>query len=382
VSRGCQGAALAALILLGNIAYVSSHMGFLHRSKTVLETDHRNYMEMAWGPPWRADVEAPFCWRLLTPYLVFGLMKTGLGMNAAFYLLTNAALFGFLLTLHAYLGRLGFDARFSALGLALVGLLQGAVRWYEYQYWMTDPLCLFLVVLGFLLVREGRHVWLVLLSVVAVCVRETYVVVLLYLLLYLLQRKPLRIALGRTATVALPALTILFLIRYVLVPRPSLDLLATLQEALGFRWRHLLDNQLYFATLGSFGVLLPLALLFPRRVLVACRHHYDEAAVVATVYLSLAFANNTDRLLVYALPVVLPGALRGLRDGLARARVPWAAAALVVLGLQVLLYVQTHFHGELGISIYQPTSWTVILAMVGFWLAFRWRLRAVRGQVP
>jgi cytochrome c-type biogenesis protein CcsB len=41
-------------------------------------------------------------------------------------------------------------ALYSVVGLVLVGLMQGAVRWFEYQYWMTDPSALMLTTLAFL----------------------------------------------------------------------------------------------------------------------------------------------------------------------------------------------------------------------------------------
>jgi hypothetical protein len=373
VRRSLQGAALAGLVLLGNAAYVIAALGPLHRSKTVLETDHRTYMEMAWAEPWRAEVEAPYCWRLLTPYLVFLIIKSGLDMNAAYYLLTNLALFGFLFCLHAYLARLGLSAGESALGLLLVGLLPAAVRWYQYQYWMTDPLALFFVTLGLLLVHSERHVWLAVLGTVALANRETHLLVLVYFALDRLRREPARTALPRALLIALPGLAVLAAIRYLLLPRPGEDVLATLGEMLAFRYRHLFDNQLYLVTLGSFGVLLPLALLEPRRVAGELRRHYEAAAYLALTFASLALANNTDRLLVYAAPVLLPPALWGLRSltrrGLATV---WIA---LVLALQAFFYRETLFYGHQGISIYQPTNWPVILSMLGFYVLARWRLR-------
>ena len=121
---------------------------------------------------------APFCWRVLTPWLAFLLTKTGLGLNAAFYLLTNCFLFAFLLTLFLWLRDQGFDLRGSLLGQALVGLQQGAVRWYEYQYWMTDPLCLFLVVVALRLMRRRWDGALAIVSVAGVLARESYLLVL------------------------------------------------------------------------------------------------------------------------------------------------------------------------------------------------------------
>jgi len=157
------------------------------------------------------------------------------------------------------------------------------------------------------------------------------------------------------------------------VPHPAEDHLATVLSVLGFRWRHLFDNQLSFASLGSFGVVLPLALLFPERVLGLLRQRLPEAAVLLAVYASLALGTNTDRLLVYAAPVLVPAALRGLRAASADTGWPWGRLALVTLALQLLFWQQTPFHGVLGLSIYQPANLLVSAALLTFWATLRWR---------
>jgi hypothetical protein len=134
-----------------------------------------------------------------------------------------------------------------------------------------------------------------------------------------------------------------------------------------FRLRHLWDNQLYFATLGTFGVLLPLALLESMGIAAFVRRRPEDVALVALSYASLAFANNTDRLLVYALPAVVPVALRSLRnlaEAVGAGLLPVAASAV---GLQAFFYWRTPFH-EPGVSIYQPTSLAVTFLMVAFWI--------------
>jgi len=103
---------------------------------------------------------------------------------------------------------------------------------------------------------------------------------------------------------------------------------------------------------------------------------------MAMAYASLALANNTERLLAYALPVVVPAALRGLRAGLDAGRLPFAPVAALVLGLQLLYYVTTPFHGILGLSLYQPVNWVIVVAMAAFWVALRARLRAHASRAP
>lgn len=363
------GALAAAFILAFNVAYVSSYVGFVHKPRKVLETDHYRYIEMAEGPdnPDPLARTAPFCWRVLAPFVAYLMTKGGLTLNQAFYIATNTFLFGFLFVFFLYLRMLGHRLGVALLGLALVGLLQGAVRWYEYQYWMTDPPCLFFLVLAFYLAEGRRERWLRLTAPLGVLARESYLLVFPYYLLHEAKRGGWRQGLVRTATLAAIPLAVLCLLRLVIVPTNPHSALDTARNALAFRSRHLLDNQMYLLTVGAFGVLVPLALLFPKRIWPFCRTRYDEAVFVAMVYASLAVASNTERLLAYALPVVLPAALRSLEGFAARTRIPLALAGSVALGLQGLLYARARFAGEQGVSLYQPADAVVAAAMVLFW---------------
>ncbi|HXY40500.1 MAG TPA: hypothetical protein VEQ10_12570, partial [Vicinamibacteria bacterium] len=183
------GALLAVLLLSLNVASVSARLGFLHKPKQVKESDHWRYIEMARGERGRAQLqrEPPYCFRLAVPWLAGRLTRLGLPENAAFFVITNAVLFGFLLVLWLHLRDLGFALPLRLTGLLLVGLTQGGVRWFLYQYWMTDPAALFLVMLAFLLIERRQLVALAAVSLLAAFVRETYVLVYPYLFLHLLR---------------------------------------------------------------------------------------------------------------------------------------------------------------------------------------------------
>jgi hypothetical protein len=143
---------------------------------------------------------------------------------------------------------------------------------------------------------------------------------------------------------------------------------------LPFRGRHLLEGQLYAATFGTFGVLFCLWWLRPERLAAFVRRRPEDAVLVVATYLSLAFANNTDRLLAYSLPAVVPAALVSLRF-LSGFGVTWGTVAAITLGLQAFVWAWTPFH-ELGISIYPQTRWPVVLALGAFWLGLRLLMRA------
>jgi len=291
---------------------------------------------------------------------------------------TNVSLFGFLFVFWLYLGELGFPRDDRVAGLLLVGFTQGAVRWYEYQYWMTDPLCLFLMMIGFLLIERGRTAALHLPSIVAAFVRENYAVVYPYYFLRLLKRGTSFLpALGLTVAVATLPMAILVGLRVLIVANQPDDILGGIAETVAFRLRHMSDNQPYLLTVGSLGVLFPLLLLFPGRLAAWCRRDYDLAAVVAFFYAVLLIANNTERELAYALPALVPAGLRNLRDWTAEARLPAIPALALVVGLQALFFLRQRFT-EIGMSMYQPTDLVVAGAMAAFWLGAR--IALVRGR--
>ena len=378
--------ALLALCLLGlNVTCVSRHLGFLHKPKQVKEYDHWRYVEMARGEEGRPALrrEPPYCFRVAVPALVRGLSRLGLSVNAGFFLVTNAVLFGFLLVLWLHLRDLGFGLPLRVAGLLVVGLTQGAVRWFEYQYWMTDPAALFLVMLAFFLLERRRWGALAATSVVAAFVRETYVVVYPYVFLHELRRSlPSRehgtpgapspvlaavrgAALRCVALAAVPLAILVALRRLVPVDHPD-RFVVHVVDSMTFRFHHLLDNEPYVLTIGSFGVLVPLLLLFPSRLPALVRRHFDCALYVVSVYATLAISNNNERPLSYALPALVPAALGCLRAFVRETGLPELSVLAAVVGLQTVFWAGQRW-AEMGMSIYQPVNWTTVAVMAASW---------------
>ena len=96
------------------------------------------------------------------------------------------------------------------------------MRWFEYQYWMSDPAALFLVMLAFFLIERERWRAVGAVSVAAAFVRETYVLVYPYVFL-----RELRLgrrsgaALARSAAVAALPLAVLVAIRRLVDAEPA-----------------------------------------------------------------------------------------------------------------------------------------------------------------
>ncbi|MFN8092852.1 MAG: hypothetical protein U0599_11625 [Vicinamibacteria bacterium] len=378
------GILLAVLVLAVNVQSVSARLGFLHKAKQVKEYDHWRYIAMSRGSEGNAALshEPPYCYRLAVPALARGLGRLGLPENAAFYAIALAVLFGFLLTLWKHLGDLGFSLELRAAGLLMAGLVQGAVRWPLYQYWMTDATAVFLVTLAFHLVERERRTGVLLVSVAAAFVRETYVLVYPYLLLRDLRTgRGLPRSIARTAAIAVLPFAVLVAIRMVVVPTVADSFVSGVVDSMSFRWRMRYENQLYVLTIGAFGVLLPAALLAPGRLPVLLRRHFDRALFVVAVYASCAISNNSERPLAYALPVVVPAALLGLRTFLERTGLPPVPVLATAVLLQAVFWGGQRWE-EAGMSIYQPVNWTTVAAIAAAWAAAEALLRRGRPARP
>jgi hypothetical protein len=378
--RDLRLGALVALLLLGvNVLHVSANLGFLHKAKQVKETDQWRYIQMSRDPERRNPLtrEGTYAWRVFVPTAVRGLEHLGLSENLSFWLVTNVFLFGFLLTTWVYLGDLGFALPLRLSGLALLSLTQGVVRWYEYQYWMTDAPCLFLIALALLLIRREHRRLLHPVSILAAFVRESYVVVYPYLFLRLLRRGAgLWAALRTTVSVAIVPTLVLVGLRVAIIPDRPDSLVADIRDNLALRLRHG-SEQPYLLTIGSLGVFFPLLLLFPRWLLGQARRHPEAFFYVAFFYLLCLPANNTERELGYTLPVVLPAALLSLGRFAEKTRLPLPPLLAAAVALQVLFFAEQRYL-PMGSSMHQPPNPAVVTAMVGAWLLAQWLL--VRGR--
>ena len=374
------GALVAVFVLAVNVVTVSSQLGFIHKSRHVKESDHWRYISMARDPERTKALsrEDTYCWRVAVPVMARGLMRVGMNVHVAFWLLTNAFLFGFLLVTWIYLRDLGFETPYRVAGLLLLGLTQGAIRWYEYQYWMTDPPAYFLIALALLFIGRGWRRALHVPSILAAFTRESYIVVFPYYFIRLLRTgTPLLQAVRRTASVALVPVLILVALRILIVPDHPGSLIRDFVDTMGYRVRHLAD-QPYMFTVGAWGVLFPLLLLFPRRIPGMIRRRPEDAFFVLFFASLCVVANNTERELAYALPAVVPAALYFLRSFVEATRLPVVPVLAATVFMQTLFFLEQSYM-EMGTSMLQPTSLRLAAAMAAFWIAAQVLIRRCRG---
>jgi hypothetical protein len=374
------GALLSVFVLAVNVTTVSSQLGFIHKSRQVKESDHWRYLSMARDPGRTRPLsrEDTYIWRVAVPMMARGLMKAGVNIHVAFWCLTNVFLFGFLLVTWIYLRDLGFEIPYRVAGLLLLGLTQGAIRWYEYQYWMTDPPALFLIALALLLIGRGAHGALYLPSALAALVRESYVIVFPYYFIRLVRTGTSFFrAVLRVASVALVPVLILIALRVLLVADHPGSLVLDFVDTMGFRSRHLAD-QPYMFTVGAWGVLFPLLLLFPRRIPRLIRRRPEDAFFVFFFASLCVVANNTERELGYAMPAVVPAALYLLRGFVEETRLPVLPVLAATVLMQLLFFLEQRYM-TMGSSMLQPTSLRLSAAMGVFWVTAQvllWRRRA------
>jgi hypothetical protein len=335
--RFARVVAVAFLIVAANIAYVSAKTETLPPPPHTIVAygDHLIYLELA-RAPLDNDIGSPFCWRLLSPLIVHALLDSDdlARLELAFYFLNATCLVACLIVFFFYLNALGFSFREGILGMFLLGSLPGFGRWYFYQYAMSDPPVLLIFALSFLFIQRRWFLPLSVALAVGVLGREATILILGYFFVQLLREESFFKACRVAGAVALPPVATLGFIHFGLAPDKSVTHLSVAMLR-GFVESRLNWDSLYFATLGTWGLVLVFLTVDARSHLRhLARGKYEQGLLVVGVTAQLLVANNVDRLLVYAFPVVIPLALKTIRRLSRKATRP-AFWMLVIVSLQL-----------------------------------------------
>jgi hypothetical protein len=282
------------------------------------------YVAMAEAPAF--FTVAPWGYRVLTPALVHALP---LDVVTAFRLVTVAGLLASAILLGAFLRRMGHGLAACALAVAVFAWLGPTRELVQYPF-LVEPVTLALEV-AFLLVLVGRGGTgtLALVAVLGALSKELQL--LLVPLVFFARREPdgARTALRKTAIVGIAAGLATLLVR-TWTPLPELGLGHPPMDAVAAAfardwpdtWRGALMLGLTPVALG--GALLPRSRPFLRR--------YGYGLAVTLIVPFAAFVNvgdprviffgkNTERLLIYAIPLLMPLALHAV-DALRGAPAP------------------------------------------------------------
>lgn len=316
----------------------------------------------------------PTKWRILTPLTVWALH---LGIYVGFWLVTNAGLLLGLVSLLWFLAGLQVSRpAILAGGLAFV-CLGPLVGFSLYEDMRIDALSSGLLLLG-LAATVHRKGWLVCLSLTLGMVsKETAIFGGIFALLWALERRDARLLRWAQATLIVQLL-IYAALRHLIQPAYGYSFLIEFQQT--YRGLGPLDllNKALLATVGTWGLLLPLALWHawqPRTL-------WRSPALLSLLllcYAQLVVASDVERVVVYAFPVVIAAAALAVEDLSARWHVSrWALWGPVLL-VQVtwsytyapsLPWILAPLHG-LGLLLASLLTLAVLLWRV-------WERRGVR----
>jgi hypothetical protein len=332
-----RGALLALVLAAGLVAFRQARLdrpGSYDRH-TLPAYDAYAYVAMAERPA--VFTVAPWGYRVLTPLAARALSPRDVVRGFRWLTLAGLALAG--AALYAFLRRLGHEPSLSLAGVAFLCLCGAAGEVIGYPF-LVEPLALLLQVAFLLAVEAGAGAGvLALVSALAASNKELQLLLLPVAFTARVSRDGVRTALLKAAASAAGALATIALLRWWWAPVASLPRLPAAdawRPILGALWT--LRGEVVGGLLLSG--LLPMALAgasLPRAR--AYLRRYGLAALTMVAFPFAAFLNvgearppvlfgkNTDRLLIFAVPVLLPFALHALEALLRRPRGEPAAAA-------------------------------------------------------
>ncbi|MET0552172.1 MAG: hypothetical protein ABW221_03985 [Vicinamibacteria bacterium] len=315
--------ALLALVLA--TALVALRQGRLDRPgsydrHTLPAYDAYAYVAMAERPS--IFTVAPWGYRVLTPLAARALSPRDVVRGFRWLTLAGLALSG--AALYAFLRRLGHQPLPALAGVAFLCLCGAAGEVIGYPF-LVEPLALLLQVLFLLAVESGAGAGaLALLSALAASNKELQLLMLPVVFTARVSRDGARTALLKTAASAAGALATIALLRWWWAPVASLPRLPAADA-----WRPILAALWTLRGEVLAGLLLSglLPLALAGAVLPRSRTYLRRYGLVAAVMLAFPFAaflnvgearppvlfgKNTDRLLLFAVPVLLPLALHAV----------------------------------------------------------------------
>ncbi|MCK6614938.1 MAG: hypothetical protein L6Q47_11930 [Ignavibacteriaceae bacterium] len=311
-----------------------------------LSWDHHHYMYMAEHPLFQFYI-SPYCWRFLNPLLA-KLMPFSLETN--FRVLSFIALLGASIFLYLLLRTIGFTRILSLFGALLFISLGWATSYNLYNFWLTDSLAFFFITAGLWAIYKKNDLLFLFILTIGVTAKETvFFLAPLYFTIKTGRTFEWHLLL-RTVLLAVPAATVLLLLRLA-VPSLNGDAEYVLSLPPDQREMHIytleymikniallrlndfgLKDLITFST-GTFGISL---LLLPFLFL---RSNYKSFLRFLPLYslslMSIAFAYNTERLIVAAFPVFIIMSTESARQLIKR----FPAPDILLLILPVILII-------------------------------------------
>ncbi len=370
---------ILALVELGLLAFLS-YLGLLDPvlSRRPLG-DSPNYEAMARNP-FSSDPaahQAPFCWRVLMPWLVNVLTRLGLTLQGGFLLITVISLCGTVIGIYALL-RLRGATPWQALSVALlVQTLYAIGLFVLWGYVGTDALEYLLLVLAFILYWQDQPRWLVVVLALAALEREVALFAVAAFAGEQVIRRDWRHLKTYLPAYIVPILIILVL-HIAIYQVGQVSLLSAIDDSwhvrsglvgrattLGlFGMVNAYALNVYHLTIGSFGLLLPLLLLQVIHPPYVARRPVVWIFLLATAT-QIVIAADNERLMTIAAPVFAVAALYELRWIAQRTKLPAAAIGFSLVFVQSLFLLGQYykFIGDFSLIAkgLQEMHWLLVL---------------------
>lgn len=271
-----------------------------------IEDDYR-YIAMALRP-FSSDPlvhDAPYCWRLLTPLIVHLLP---LRVFSGFSLVTGASLVATTLGTMWFMREMGLPQPAAVAGGYAFVVLGPATGFTLWDYPLIDPLSFALLVLALVFAVRREGLWLVATLIVSAVAKETVLFAALFAIVWALEQRDWRF-LRWAAGEFVASVVVLVALRVAIPSEQPYSLLAEMHRvSANYAPTFFAGWQRFVAaTIGTWGLLLPLAVL-------QLFHSPRFAASPAWVLLFLAslaqivIATNVERTVVYSFPVVIAAA--------------------------------------------------------------------------
>ncbi|MEO8612383.1 MAG: hypothetical protein ABI690_31095 [Chloroflexota bacterium] len=268
--------------------------------------DHHVYIAMAEG----ISVEAPFAYRVLTPWLASHLP---FDLQFNFFLITFLALWGTGIVLYYLIGRWLPDRAqlWGLVGMVAFYSLYWVVGYNLYDFWLSDALNFFLITLAFYAIIAGIDWLFALALLIGAFNREAIIAAIpLYIVFrQLAQRERVK----RVILLALPMLGIIICLRLFIHPIDSDYSLVTYFRNYGLTRLVSLPFEMNLYTLAPFGLLFIAPLLTP---MASMRLMLKFTPFLLVCYGQLLIANNTERLVALAFPAFIIMSVTALKNSI------------------------------------------------------------------
>jgi hypothetical protein len=372
---------LLTVVEIGLLAFLM-HLGLLDPALSRRPLgDGPNYEAMAHNP-FSSDPaahNAPFYWRVMTPWLVYLLTKFGLSLQNGFLLITVISLCGTVVGVYVLL-RLFGATPWQALAVALLVQTQYAIGFgVLWGYEGTDALEYLLLVLAFILYWQDQPRWLVLALALGVLNREaTLFAVAAFAGEQLIHRD------WRRLKAYLPAyivpILIFVVIQHAIYHVNHYSLAGTalpLRSSLVGRASTIslfgnLDPfalNVYHLTINSYGLLLPLCILQVIHPPCFVRRPEVWIFLLVTAITSTLFAGDNERLMIIACPVLAVAAWHELRWLAQWLKIPAAAIGFLLVLVQGIFLLGQFYKTAKDFSLV-----TAIKLLEPHWMSVLWLL--------